>query len=160
MKPISSLLDRLIKPALNKYGLQQTKLFSEWELIVGKRLGEYSWPKKIIFPRNQVGDRGYSQQSNGTLYIEVQSSGLNTELYYLEGVILEKIATYFGYKAITKIKIIVNPSLVIAKSTSYKRKIERSPSQQEDLQQQINFIEDNELKSAFLHLGSQVINVK
>lgn len=100
-KGIAQLLHIVTKPALSKRGFAENKILTDWQLIVGAAIGMNSSPSKLDFYRDK--------RSEGTLHIEVYDSGLAMELTYMEPVIIEKIATYFGYKAVSRLRITQKP---------------------------------------------------
>lgn len=88
------------RPAFKQYGIVQARLTSDWRHIVGSVLVEKVLPISIRFPKGQ--------RDNGTLYLAV-APGWALDIQHLEPVILEKIATYFGYRAIAKLHLIQRP---------------------------------------------------
>lgn len=102
MASLSIALETVIKPVIKKKGFLPHKIITDWHLIMGERLGKLTSPLKVTF-------RG-KKQEEGTLYIEAYNGGIAMEIAYLEPVLLEKIASYFGYMAVTKIKIIQKPA--------------------------------------------------
>ncbi len=151
MKQLGFYIDHLIKPSLCKKGFYQTKIFSDWHLIVGDNISLYSMPVKMTLPKS-------IDDGKGMLSIEVASSSIATELHYLEPLIIEKIAVYFGYKAIAKIKLIVNPEI---KKASFNNKPGSKKNltslQQEKLDNLTNAVEDEALRQALLGLAQEVI---
>ncbi|MDB2414903.1 DciA family protein [Rickettsiales bacterium] len=145
-RKIGYALDKATKPVLSKRGFIHSKLIADWDKIVGPVLGEYSSPQKISFWRDA--------NINGTLYIEIYDSGMATELTYLEPVIIEKIAVYFGYKAIAKLKLLQNPgSMPKAVNNSInKKKTVKEPSL--SLLDLVKDIDDDVLRNSLIKLGS------
>lgn len=77
-----------------------SKIYSNWEKIVGQKYLNYSYPSKITLD---------NEQKHGSLYVvssnPIASFYLNNNKIY----VLEKINTFFGYNAIQKIYVIENP---------------------------------------------------
>lgn len=85
---------KIVKPVFKARGLMEGKIITHWSQIVGERYASLALPEKIIFPKGKKGE--------GTLYLSVTSSG-SLLIHYAQGLILEHINTFFGYKAISKL---------------------------------------------------------
>ena len=88
-------LGRYILPfareALKKRGFSEFRLIEDWPQIVGAQLANVSCPQKISFEMNK--------KSGGVLHVDVLSASA-LEFQHMQPVILERIAAYFGYKAV------------------------------------------------------------
>jgi hypothetical protein len=149
MKAAGYYIDKLIKPVLTKKGIYHTKIFSEWEMIVGKHMAAISVPKKISLSKNVV-------MNNGSILIEVACSGVATELHYHEQIIIEKLAIYFGYRAITKVKFIINPSLKLLNIRIPLNTKKISIEQQQHIEVLTETIDDDRLKLALSELAEAI----
>jgi hypothetical protein len=88
--------ETLAAPAFRARGFVHTRLLLEWEQVVGSALAKVTRPHKLTFT-------GETAQG-GTLHLLV-ASGWGPELHYMTPLLLEKIAGYFGYPAVTKIRL-------------------------------------------------------
>lgn len=104
LKHIGMALERTAKPWHEAYGVLQSRLLMDWEKIVGKQLARGSAPGKVVF---KAGKR-----TEGLLYVNIYHSSLATQMMFMQPVILERIATYFGYKAVANLKIQQRPSVL------------------------------------------------
>lgn len=95
-KPIGNLLERITRPANKKRGFTEQRLLTEWAQIVGPELAAYSIPQKIAYNRHA--------NNAAALHILVTPAWA-IEIQYMEPVILERIATFFGYNAVTRLII-------------------------------------------------------
>jgi len=95
-KTLKSVVEPVMRPVLKAQGLAASKIISEWEGIVGPELARYTLPSKLTFPRDK--------NSEGTLTIACEGAHALT-LQHLQPVIMERIASYFGYRAVTRISI-------------------------------------------------------
>jgi len=148
-KSLSFALDIVTKPVFLKRGFAENRIITDWVKIVGEATAACSIPRKLTFARDK--------KSNGTLYIEVSNSGLATEIVYLESVILEKIACYFGYKAVSRLKITQNPQNAVLTSTPKVTKKSLSQESSTALELSLADIDDEELKASLLSLGQGVL---
>ena len=96
LNPFSADISNFAAKLLGKKGVIEMKILSEWKNIVGQDLAEHSLPEKISFAKDQ--------RDNGVLHLAVTSGAFAIEISHNTPLILEKINTYFGYKAVTKIK--------------------------------------------------------
>jgi hypothetical protein len=95
-KPLKSCIEPLTRPLLKAQGLASSRLLGEWENIVGRELAGRCIPQKLSFPAGKT--------TGGTLAIAAEN-GFATELQHMQPVILERLASYFGYKAVARIAI-------------------------------------------------------
>jgi hypothetical protein len=95
-KTLSECIVPITKPVFKMHGLAGTRIITEWRSIVGGNLADHCIPQKLSFPAGK--------KTGGTLSISVEN-GYATELQHMQPVILERLATYFGYKAVTRITI-------------------------------------------------------
>lgn len=146
MKPFTYALDTLLKTLLNKYGPYYARIVSDWYDIVGYNLARYTFPKKIVFPDPH-------NKKSGTLHIEIAHSSIATELTYTQNIIMEKIAVYFGYKAVTSLKLIHNPVIFPLEDMSEPVKKTIPPEQEAVLNDSLNAITDENLKASLYNLG-------
>lgn len=152
-RPLSMALDHSSKPLFAKRGFVQTRIIHDWSHIIGKALAQFSQPNKLSFQKDK--------RSGGMLYIEVYDSGMATQMAYLEPMIIEKIATYFGYKAVSKIKLIQKPSMraTAAKAdTTTQQDKTLTDSQQQQLDQMLHTIDDDALRQMLASLGKHIIH--
>lgn len=98
---LSSHIDQLMRKVYQKQGKVFAEIMINWPKIVSLSLSSSCYPVKI---------RSYRQKDREIkiLHVATNSSSASLALSYQEGVILEKIACYFGYRAIDKIKIQIN----------------------------------------------------
>lgn len=83
--------------ALGKKGLAFGALITEWPSIVGHQLSIRTQPDKLVFPRGK--------REEATLHIRAMGA-IALELQHLEPQIIERINGFFGYKAVTRIRLV------------------------------------------------------
>ena len=149
-KPLSKVMDSVTRPAFKKHGLAEARIITEWSTIVGPVLAEHSLPTKLSF---QKGERG-----NGTLHLLV-ASGWALEVQHLEPIIIEKISTYFGYRAIGRVAMKKGPLPKRAKGKKEKPAATAPlpAAQQARLDTGLAPIENAELKAALEALGNAIL---
>ncbi|BAI75350.1 hypothetical protein AZL_c00570 (plasmid) [Azospirillum sp. B510] len=82
---------------LGKRGLAFGALITDWPSIVGHQLSLRTAPDKLSFPRGK--------REEATLHIRAMGA-IALELQHLEPQIIERINSFFGYRAVAKIKLI------------------------------------------------------
>ncbi len=100
---ISDISPRAAKAAFKGVGYVEKQLFLKWVDIVGKDISSYTTPYSLKFRST---DKGGEMVFDGAVLSLFVHSCYSLKVQHLEPVIKEKIATYFGYNVINKIKII------------------------------------------------------
>lgn len=95
-KTLTDCIEPLTRPVFKAKGLAHTRLLTEWSQIVGPELAASSIPEKLSFPTGKTND--------GILTISVQN-GFAPQMQHMQPIILERLSTYFGYKAVSRIHI-------------------------------------------------------
>ena len=93
----SSIFDDIAKPTFKKYGFANIKIMESWRHIVGDRLSDICWPEKIAFANDD--------KTSGILHIAIGNPSFALELQAMENMLIGKITTFLGYKAVSRIKI-------------------------------------------------------
>ena len=148
-KALSKEIEQTLKPIYKKHGFAEHRILTEWENIVGKELSNFSAPCKLVMPR--------AQNQGGILHIQV-ASGRGLELQHSQPIIIDRIATYFGYKAVDKLRIIQTSAYIFGKKikpTPYKE----LPASQ-SLIEQVAQCQDEDLQKALLSLGKHLLITK
>lgn len=95
-KTLSSCIEPLTRPLFRSKSSALTRLLTQWESIAGPKLARHTRVEKLSFPQGQ--------KTGGTLTIAVEN-GFNTELQHQQVQILQRLAEYFGYRAIDRVVI-------------------------------------------------------
>jgi hypothetical protein len=91
------VIEEVAKPLYKHKGLINYKIMTHWNEIVGVRFAKICIPVGVYFPDEK--------HVNGTLAIEVENPGFGLEIQANQMIVVERMANYFGYRAISKIKI-------------------------------------------------------
>ena len=95
LRPFGSTLPRGVKGILKKNGYNYSEIISKWNMLVGKDISSYSYPKSIKMKKGE---------SNGTLLLSIER-GNEINIEYSKKEIINKINSYFGYKLINEIRL-------------------------------------------------------
>lgn len=83
--------------ALGRKGLAFGALITDWPSIVGQQLASRTQPDKLVFPRGKREDATLHVRAMGAIALELQ---------HLEPIIIEKINGFFGYRAVSRLRLI------------------------------------------------------
>ena len=95
LRPFGNTLPRGIKGILKKNGYNYSEIIGKWNMLVGKDISSYSYPKSIKMQKGE---------SNGTLLLAIKR-GNEINIEYSKKEIINKINSYFGYKLINEIRL-------------------------------------------------------
>ena len=93
-RPVASTLHKVTEKIYRKRGFASSGVLNNWAAIVGKDLARPTVPERL--------------SADGTLRLRVDGP-LATEIKHLEPQILERIASYFGYRAVNRLSLIQGP---------------------------------------------------
>ena len=96
-RTLAGILPALTGKVLGRRGLAFGGLIAEWPSIVGPRMADRTSPFRIVFP--------HGQRENAVLHLRV-ATAVALDIQHLEPQIVERINTFFGYKAVAKLKLI------------------------------------------------------
>ena len=135
MKSLLKITENIVEKNLNRLGSIQNHIFFNWVHIAGQ-YADITIPYKIKF--------GRKKNIDGQITIKVQN-GFGLEVQYAIPLLLDQINARFGFKAISKIKIIqadIQNSFEIKKEPS-KLNVENTLENLES-----NILPESELKLA------------
>ena len=95
LRSFGNTLPRGIKGILRKNGYNYSEIINKWNLLVGKDISNYCYPKSIKMSQTN---------KNGILILSVQR-GNEINVEYSKNEIINKINSYFGYKLIDQIRL-------------------------------------------------------
>ena len=139
----------LTKAVFSRYGFAYADVLAQWSSIVGDELGRVSAPERIRWPRAGGAD-GEARKAGGTMILRV-AEGRALELQHLVPKIIERINSFYGYEAVTAMKIVQGTV------TPPPREAPRLPEVADQaVTTQVSAIEDDGLRAALLRLGTAV----
>jgi len=95
LRPFGNTLPRGIKGILKKNGYNYSEIISKWNLLVGKNISDFCYPKSIKMKQ---------KNKSGTLILSVER-GNEINVEYSKNEIINKVNSYFGYKLIDEIRL-------------------------------------------------------
>ncbi len=92
-KKIEDVIDQTILPISQKFGKVESLMIMHWRDIVGEEIAKNSEPCKFTY-----------ENEKRTLHLMVQNSSQVLIVTHMSQQIIEKITSFFGFKAIHNIR--------------------------------------------------------
>lgn len=144
----------LVRRLLGRKGMVAADMLAMWEQIVGEETAAYTFPEKLEFPRGR--------RSDGMLRLKVPGGAFALEVRHRERFIVEKINSYFGYNAVSGLKIVQDPGVRIGRIVHRKPQAEQkslvSAEEENYIIELTGEVADAGLKEKLLSLGKRVFN--
>ena len=143
LRLFGNTLPRGVKGILKKNGYNYSEIVSKWNMLVGKDISNYAYPKSIKMKRGDL---------NGTLVLAVKRGD---EIYveYSKKEIINKINSYFGYNLINEIKLHSFNSNI--KQTKNKKALNKFSK---NFEKKINEIENYNIRDSLYQLLKVIKN--
>ncbi len=106
-----SFVPRLTAKVFEKYGFHSAEIMTSWATVIGADIAAISAPERLRWPRASVAsaDGGAVNAGAGaTLILRVEPAHA-LDIEYRAGEIVDRINRYFGYRAVTTMKILQAP---------------------------------------------------
>lgn len=97
----------LTRKSFERYGFAYADLIVMWPAVIGEEWGALSAPVRIHWPRS-AGPADERRKRGGTLTLRV-AEGRGLDFQHLAPRIIERINGYYGYEAVTQLKIVQGP---------------------------------------------------
>lgn len=153
---VSKNIIPLAKKLLGKKGMMEFEILINWEKIVGPELACFSIPEKVEFKNNQ--------RNNGILHLTVPSGAFALELQHREHFIVEKVNTFFGYGAVSGIRIMQNNEMQFYEKPQKPQKRTKpvlvSADEANYIKEMSETVKNTELKEILIKLGYSVFSDK
>ena len=111
---MASTLHKVTEKIYRKRGFASAGVLVNWPAIIGEDWARHTVPERL--------------GASGTLRLRVDGP-LATEIKHLEPQILERIASYFGYRAVNRLSMIQGPleKTQVEKSSTWEIALKNSP---------------------------------
>ena len=154
-KKIGETLSRVNKNYSSKFGRIEFLILSKWSQIVGSFFAKHSEPDKISRLTDDYNEFDEPIFKN-FLHVKV-SPAAAVEFQHYKDTIIEKINSFFGYKAIADLRLQQNfiPEKKI-NSMIKPHEIEITDYEKEIIKKEIDEIQDKELEKSIVNLGASI----
>ncbi|CAO5675047.1 MAG: hypothetical protein HEEMFOPI_00167 [Holosporales bacterium] len=144
-KNLSSVVDKVAKPHLQKGGYALATVILDWEKIVGPYIAKLTKPKKITFPKGA--------KNPGVLNLQVEPAA-SLMMGFQKGIILEKIRAYYGKQIVFDVMFEQFPISNLHKSVIQRPK--KKHPLPVSIKESIDSISDDRLKESLLNLAELI----
>jgi hypothetical protein len=169
-RPLAELVNRMLDPLVAKQGFSETALLTQWETIVGKRIGGLCQPLKLNWPpRPRSAPRAGSAKKDGaaaerggdgapaaaTLVLQVEP-GFGLDIQHSTNAIIERVNTHLGWRCVARISFKQEPLQRAAP-----KRIQPpapDPKAREQASKIAEGFGDEALKAALIRLGERVLS--
>ena len=142
-------------PVCRKRGFASVDIIASWADIVGERYGTRVQPDRLNWPRQP--DRSDPETPPEPATLVVHTDGATAlMLSHDSAQLIERINTFYGWRAIGRIKILQRP-VRIKQSVRRKPLRDLTRSEEQRLEQNLQGVENDRLRQALKKLGAQVI---
>lgn len=155
---VGAFVPSIARAAFEANGFPTASVLSDWPEIIGPEFADITAPEKLVWPRDRDivegdagarGTRSAHRRSGATIVIRVEGPRA-LEVQHMATQILDRINTYFGYRAIADMRLVQGP--VASKATDL---VASMPENAEELTEISEAIEDEGLRNALARLGSK-----
>ncbi|MBO7484025.1 MAG: DUF721 domain-containing protein [Alphaproteobacteria bacterium] len=141
-------VQKLARPLLGQHGFTQVELITHWSDIMGTELAIGVKPVKLMFPAKD--------RMNGTLYVRTAGGAFAMLLEHQKGRVMERVNTYFGYPAVSNLKIEQGG----VRLSHEQEPVPEWPLSEEELMpllEKVNTISDDSLRQKTLEIGIKLL---
>jgi len=111
-KTVGAFVPGLTRKSFEKYGFSTATLLTDWTVIAGRELAQFTLPERLKWPRNVDAyadvDAGAKGRPGATLVLRVDGPRA-IEVQYQTAQIIDRINAHFGYRAVAEIRFIQAP---------------------------------------------------
>ena len=113
-KAVGSFVPKLARKAFEKFGFAAAAVLTDWREIVGLEIAACTAPERLRWPKPAEGDTQTptGPRSGATLMLRVEPARA-LDVQYKTAQIVERINAYFGYRAVSDIRLIQAPLAVV-----------------------------------------------
>ncbi len=152
LRAIAKTLPKITGNALGKRGFAKADLLGDWASIVGRDIAARCVPRKLNRPRPS--QRRGAHAAEGTLTLRVEA-GYALEIQHLEPQLLERINSYFGFRAVTRLRLLQGPAPTPKREEPPAAPVR--PEAMSALHARLEDIEDAELRGALDRFGQAIL---
>jgi hypothetical protein len=147
LQAIDQKITNLLKPIFSgnkKEFILINNLVKNWQEIVGKKYFEFCYPKSVNFGKDKSGAK---------LTVGVYNPAIGFFLEQNSELIIERIASLYGFKSVSKIIIKQEPKHIQGAEIEQAK---LSPEKEKFLSEKIKDVDDEELAKTLQKLGREV----
>jgi hypothetical protein len=154
-KAVGSFLPKLARKSFERYGFSAATILTDWRAIVGAELSACSAPERLKWPRRaEEASDTETGRPGATLVLRVEGARA-LDIQYRTAQLIERINAYFGYRAVSEIRILqapVAPARAVPSRSMAQQPARRVPALVPDIAR----IEDASLREALARLAGHI----
>lgn len=109
LRAVAGLVPAITRKAFEKHGFAAASLIIDWTQIVGADIARLTRPERLKWPRlvekAAEADEAQTGRPGATLVIRVDPAAA-LDIQYRKAQLLERINAYFGYRAVSELRIV------------------------------------------------------
>lgn len=148
LAPLTREIRNVTRPILGARGFSEVDILENWVDIVGADLAKGIFPEKLTFERDN--------RTHGTLHVKSAGGAFAMLFEHQKERVIERINCYFGYPAISRVKI-RQGALKLHPNTKIVLRPTLTPDEEKDLWRRVSSIEDAELRQKTFEVGAAMI---
>ena len=148
-RSLAGATERLTRRVFGRQGFAIREIVVRWPAIVGQALAVQCCPERMVFPPGK--------SSGATLHVRVDGA-LALELQHLEPLVIEKINTYYGYGAVSRLMLHQGPVPKQASRPTAPPARPLTKDEEDKLSLMLDGVADGELRQALGRLGRSLIS--
>lgn len=153
---VGAYVPGIARKVFEAHGFPSASILSDWPEIIGSDFAAITAPERLVWPRG--GNQSHIDEENpqrmpshrrsgATLVLRVEGPR-SLEIQHIAPQLLERINTYFGYRAVAELRIMQGPVKRDAPQTPPIREVKQVSLEKE--------IEDEKLRAALAKLGGGI----
>jgi hypothetical protein len=110
-KAVGAFVPGLTRKAFENFGFSTASLIMDWQRIAGSDVAQWTAPERVVWPRGVEAPELAEETGNrrgATLVLRVDPARA-LDVDYRSRQIVERINAYFGYRAVTELRILQAP---------------------------------------------------
>jgi hypothetical protein len=155
MRQIGGSIRDLLNPLMAKRANVDLSLALAWQQVAGEKLSGRTQPLHIQWPQRLSPDDAFKP---GTLVVAAEGS-VALDLQYTSGELVERINRFFGYPAVSRIRIEQKPVMRFKEKRKRAEPVLKADERAE-LEASLSRIEDEGLRESLFRLGANVLGGK
>lgn len=147
-RPAGEQAAKILSPALKRRGFAHVEILQRWPEIAGTALAANTRPERLWWPRTE-------EEGDGAALHLLVASGWGIEVQHLEPVIIERVNRFFGWRAVTRLKLRQGP-VKAPRTKRVPKQRALTPDEQAELDQTLSAVSDPALKARLARLGAAI----
>lgn len=147
-RKLNQIVQGVTSNVYGKYGFLNGTLVEDWEKIVGPDYANSISPEKITFPAGK--------RNRGALLVKASSHSTSLIFQHIHSYVIDRINTYYGYKAVDKIKVIVGKIDRPARQEAPKKERVLDKVDEKTIEKLVESIDNQELRDSLKNLGRMI----